>query len=326
MKYKYYLHNGCLIVILLLSTLFHPFVKADSFKVSFGEIDGHGVYADIVQINRIKVELLDPFDANHVLDTIYYNLYFKACDIFEGKRVALQPSLTGEEIHCTFENGFDFRDSFINSKGFNTATLANVHTPRGDCDVDFAFDQNTLFFNQRNTCIPSGAIHDVSIYLKWQGPPRDLDAHLTGPNCEVGRDNCDENDRFHLYFANRNNEMGRLNAAEFSDDGPESIDIYPAYEGAIIRPGLYRFTVHHFVGRDGNLANSGAEVSMWACDRERNCEEKRFTTPPVDNSHILKGEWDMWIALEFRMNSEGQLEDVWSPNSYFTGIHPNDVW
>ncbi len=322
MKYIHYLYSICLVVFLLLSTLFHPLAQADSFRVGFENINGHGVYADIVKINNIRVEILNPFDKERALDTIYYDLHFKVCDDFEGKRVSLQPSLTEEEILCPFTNGFDFHDSFVTLKGYNSMTLEKIHTPRGDCTINFNFNEDTLFFNQTNSCIPTNIVHDISIYLKWQAPLRDLDAHLTGPNC----DNCDANNRFHLYFSNRQNNIARLHATEFSDGQPESIHIYPAENQDRIRAGLYRFTVHHFAGRDSNLSNSNVGISAWICDWEQNCEEKMFLIPPNDDNHLLRGEGDTWTALEFIIAPDGRLENIWAPNEYHVGIHPNDVW
>lgn len=327
---KYYLHKGCLIAILFLSTLFYPFTYtyADTFKVGFNEVSGHGVYADIVKIDNIKVEFIDPFDNNRVIDVANYTLYFKVCDTFEGSnRISLRPGLTEEKITCLLTNRFDFTNSNIVHTSTNGFTLDNVYTPEGNCSVDLRFDKNTLFLNQINVCFPRG-VNYISIFLKWRDPPRDLDAHLTGPNCNIRTDNnCNENNRFHIYFANRQNEVARLNAAEFSDSTPEYIDIYPdAYESTL-RPGLYRFTTHHFVGRDGKISDSDAEIVVSLCKRDGSCEQSGVFTPPHDDSNVLQGESDSWITLEFKIGRDGTLEGIWAPTTpYYANVHPDDVW
>lgn len=335
---KYYLHKGCLIAVLLLSTLFYPSANADSFRVGFGEVNGHGVYPDIMQINNIRVELLDRLDNTRVADVIYYNLYFKVCDtVGDSTKVTLRPSLTGEEIICSLTNGFDFRDSFITEKTGNSVTITNVHTPEAIyASINLSFDENTLFLNQnilyemsteKDADMPNYPNH-ISISLKWQDPPRDLDAHLTGPNCDIRTDNyCNENNRFHIYFANRSNEVAKLNAAEFSDSRPESIEIYPNVNNDIIRPGLYRFTTHHFVGRDGKISDSNAEVVMSVCMRGGSCETKGFFALRHDDANVLQGESDSWVTFEFRIGNDGALEGVWSPTTpYYANVHPDDVW
>jgi hypothetical protein len=80
------------------------------------------------------------------------------------------------------------------------------------------------------------------IVLTWRDTPRDLDAHLTGPD---GSGN-----RFHLYWNNRtastadNELIAKLDVDQRSGYGPETLTIHRAI------PGTYRYTVHNYSAND----------------------------------------------------------------------------
>jgi hypothetical protein len=105
---------------------------------------------------------------------------------------------------------------------------------------------------------------EVRIVLTWNVPPsRDLDSHLTGPI-------PGSMDRFHVYFGNRGNLNGSPWAALDRDDlvgpGPETITI------ARLFPGVYRYSVHDYTGRNQNfstaLAEAGARVRVFRGDEQ----------------------------------------------------------
>jgi hypothetical protein len=86
---------------------------------------------------------------------------------------------------------------------------------------------------------------EFSIVLTWGANPRDLDSHLTGP---APSDDTDET-RFHIYFDDQNPEGADPGLPSLDDDdedgeGPETITVPTTAQ----RPGLYRYSVHHFAG------------------------------------------------------------------------------
>lgn len=103
------------------------------------------------------------------------------------------------------------------------------------------------------------------VVLSWGSTPRDLDAHLTGPNPGY--------DRFHVYFSRKNayNSSGKLIANLDVDDtssyGPETVTI----NFAVAANGTYNYYVHDFTNRRTNswqLANSGARVIVYRGSRQ----------------------------------------------------------
>jgi hypothetical protein len=101
--------------------------------------------------------------------------------------------------------------------------------------------------------------------LNWskdgEGRPRDLDAHLTGPNADGS---C-----FHVYFSNK----GSLASAPFAQLEVDNISISGAPPTETVRiatlsPGIYRFYVNNYSGaRSENdpagLSRSQATVQVF---------------------------------------------------------------
>ncbi|MFO7895819.1 MAG: hypothetical protein R6U84_02690, partial [Candidatus Cloacimonadales bacterium] len=97
------------------------------------------------------------------------------------------------------------------------------------------------------------------IVLTWGSRPRDLDAHLSGPQPEGGR--------FHIWYHNRVLVGGRdfLDRDDMDRYGPETITIYkPAV-------GDYRYSVFDYSNRNSKrskkLSRSGARVEVYGQDR-----------------------------------------------------------
>lgn len=101
----------------------------------------------------------------------------------------------------------------------------------------------------------------INVSLSWgeepDGAPRDLDAHLLGPNAGGG-------DPFHVFFSNRTYEVDSAGLAEVgaflnADDtdwaGPEVIEINTR------TPGEYLYYVDNY-SRDGDFGTSGATVTV----------------------------------------------------------------
>lgn len=89
---------------------------------------------------------------------------------------------------------------------------------------------------------PARAGGEITIVLTWSGEPRDLDAHLSGPDRSGGR--------FHLYFANPDAPLPSPYATLDVDDresfGPETISISRDPTTGQFRAGEYRYWVHNF--------------------------------------------------------------------------------
>ncbi len=112
--------------------------------------------------------------------------------------------------------------------------------------------------NQDLVCSPIGS-NEIRIVLNWGSTPRDIDAHLTGPNADASR--------FHVYYPP--GSRGSSSAAPFAvldrDDtdsvGPETITITK------LNSGVYRFTVHDFTNKSltssSALGASGATVQVY---------------------------------------------------------------
>lgn len=96
--------------------------------------------------------------------------------------------------------------------------------------------------------------------LSWSDRPRDLDAHLTGPDPQTGTD-------FHISFRNMRSWSGRhfLDVDDQDGFGPETITV------TRLDPGAYRFLVHDWSDQDrpssAGLAASQATVRVYREDR-----------------------------------------------------------
>ena len=83
---------------------------------------------------------------------------------------------------------------------------------------------------------------EITIVLTWSSEPRDLDAHLSGPNRSGGR--------FHIYYANaaqpQPNPYATLDVDDVVSFGPETITISRDSTTGNFVPGEYRYWVHNF--------------------------------------------------------------------------------
>ncbi len=113
---------------------------------------------------------------------------------------------------------------------------------------------------QTDTC-PDGGSRDIGdivlggvakarITLTWGENPRDLDSHLAVPKADATGYN-------HYYFGNRGSTVDRvqLDTDDTSGFGPEIFAIY------LLRPGIYRYSVHHYSGT-GKFSTSQAAVNL----------------------------------------------------------------
>ena len=101
----------------------------------------------------------------------------------------------------------------------------------------------------------SPEIKEFRIVLTWGSRPRDLDAHLSGPNPDGGD--------FHIWYRNKYPIGGKdfLDRDDMDKYGPETVTIYkPAV-------GNYRYSVHDYTNRDSKrskkLSRSNAQVFVY---------------------------------------------------------------
>lgn len=314
MFYKRLLYGSSLVIFLLLSQL----TLAQS-TVDFSQTRGFGIFPerpDLVQINDIRIDTIVriPFEVER-METAYYNILLRACESVET--VYLEPILSGEEPACV-PSRLDFSASFTpeGSASIDRMRFDNVlrHTVVADPNnpeqttivsepLSLAFRYDPIMVRLIQVVTP----HQITISLNWGENPRDLDAHLTGPACaqqDMFGFPCDPNERFHIYFRSNNSDIASIEIGEFSETKPENVIIRPAVGMNTLRPGIYRYLVHHFVGTE-TIANSGAIVRLHIGD-----EPARVFTPPLDYPQFLRGEYDAWTVFELLVTAEGMVEII----------------
>lgn len=314
MLYKRLLYGSSLVIFFLLSQL----ALAQSV-VDFSQTRGFGILTerpDLIQIDNIRIDttIQIPFEGGRI-ETAYYNIRLKACESVET--VYLEPILSEEEPTCV-PSRLDFSASFTpeGTASFDRVRFDNVqrHTvvtdPNNPEQITVVSEPLSLVFRYDPIMIRLIQVvtpHRIAISLNWGENPRDLDAHLTGPTC-VRQDEfdylCDPNNRFHIFFRSNNADVAFMEIGEFSETKPEGITILPPAGANTLRPGIYRYVVHHFVGTE-NIANSNAIVRLHIGD-----EPARVFTPPPDYPQFLRGEFDAWTVFELRVTAEGMVEII----------------
>ena len=206
MKLKRFFHQTSLVIILLLCNVAY----AQDIKVNFNLIDSFGIAQNKIQLQNVVAEMPSPVDeTNPDCDVKYYtqdfgNIFLKACPFKSGKLLYLMPILTIEEPHCGAVKGVNFS----NSRSFGgDVNIMYISVDMFEPDLDdfrevvatYKFDPQDLKLTP--VFLPSP--REVKISLDWGKKPRELDAHLTGP--ERGRPSSYKNelDRFHLYSGNK---------------------------------------------------------------------------------------------------------------------------
>jgi len=104
-------------------------------------------------------------------------------------------------------------------------------------------------------CALSPEIKEFRIVLTWGSRPKDLDAHISGPNPDGGD--------FHIWYRNRYPIGGKdfLDRDDMDKYGPETVTIYkPAI-------GNYTYSVHDYSNKDSKrskkLSRSNAQVFVY---------------------------------------------------------------
>jgi hypothetical protein len=133
----------------------------------------------------------------------------------------------------------------------------------------------------------------IRIVLTWGEDPRDLDSHLTGPTAAGGES------RFHVYYANRSpaGEVAELDLDDVTSFGPETITISPSSGSSLLRPGIYRYSVHHYSG-SGTIYSSGTNVNLIM-----GTGMVRSYSPP--STCQWQGSSDVWTVFELTVDASG---------------------
>ena len=131
------------------------------------------------------------------------------------------------------------------------------------------------------------------IILTWGQDPADLDSHLTGPGTTA-------DSRFHVFYANKTNGgVCGLDVDDLTSFGPETVTCPSTGSTGTLRPGVYRYSVHHYSGLT-NIGASGASVRL----EFANGQQYRFTPPALSN---YLGRNDVWTVFELTVNSNGAV-------------------
>ncbi len=118
-------------------------------------------------------------------------------------------------------------------------------------NVNMGFDENP----REVVCAMTPEIKNIRIVLTWGSRPRDLDAHLSGPNPDGGD--------FHIWYRHKMLIGGKdfLDRDDTSSYGPETITIYKPAKGD------YYYAVHDYSNRHSSrnrrLSASGARVQVY---------------------------------------------------------------
>ncbi|MES2939764.1 MAG: hypothetical protein V4864_18930 [Pseudomonadota bacterium] len=129
------------------------------------------------------------------------------------------------------------------------------------------------------------------VILTWGVNPGDLDSHMTGPNADTSR--------FHIFYADKSSGgLCKLDVDDTTSYGPETITCPATNTSGTLRPGIYRYGVHHYSG-DSTIGNSGANVRLEFANGTV------YTyTPPLTG---WTGDNDFWTVFELTVFANGSI-------------------
>jgi hypothetical protein len=149
--------------------------------------------------------------------------------------------------------------------GFVTATATTVPVANGTTGLTISLT-------------PPPPPGQLRVVLNWGADPRDLDSHLTGPAVSG---------RFHVAYFARDAAEANLDTDDTSGFGPETITV------TTFRPGVYRYSVHHFAG-NGSICSTAGQISVNVFFGSSQVATFR---PP--SSGCIGGVNDVWVVFEF---------------------------
>lgn len=128
------------------------------------------------------------------------------------------------------------------------------------------------------------------VITTWGENPRDIDSHLTGPDATTGR--------WHVYYSSKTaGDVCGLDVDDTSSFGPETVTC-PRTDVTSLRPGIYRYSLHHYAGT-GTIGSSSATVRL-----ELAGGQVYNYTPPAGN---YVGSKDVWTVFELTVNTDGTV-------------------
>jgi len=142
----------------------------------------------------------------------------------------------------------------------------------------------------------SGALAsgEFRVVLTWGENPYDLDSHLTGPSSST-----DSSSRFHVYYSSKVHDVASLDVDDTSSYGPETITVSPPSGSTTLRPGIYRYSVHHYAGSN-SIGSSGASVRLTLANGTV------YTYAP-SASLAFSGYKDVWTVFELTVAANGMM-------------------
>jgi len=225
------------------------------------------IFKDDRLLNQIKVEegrglackvfTLDAADSEIIKDNRYYPkarlVLGRIVDAKDGKALSnVEVSLTDytreSRFQKTDESGFYVFEAEV---GGYKLSLSKAGYISAEYDIRMGADETP----REIICALSEEIKEYRIVLTWGNRPRDLDAHLSGPNPDGGD--------FHIWYRNKI-LIGGMNFLDRDDTnkyGPETITIYRPAKGE------YNYSVFDYSNRNKNnskkLSRSGARVMVY---------------------------------------------------------------
>jgi hypothetical protein len=129
------------------------------------------------------------------------------------------------------------------------------------------------------------------VILTWGVNPGDLDSHMTGPNLDTSR--------FHIFYADKTSGgLCKLDVDDTTSYGPETITCPATNSSGTLRPGVYRYGVHHYSGST-TIGASGANVRL----EFANGTVYTYTPPATG----WAGYNDFWTVFELTVFSNGSI-------------------
>jgi hypothetical protein len=301
---------------------------ADDFTVDFRNATGYGVSnAEQLQIDNIVVNFLatNPLTGQPVETSSNFNVLWQwqfstaslviadipqTCAGDTSLTVNLTEALTGTPLsgvalQAGTESGISDANGLVTFAGLSNPTVEVTANIEGYVTTSQTIEltcgeSNTIGFAMLSSTDVGTLRGDIRINLTWGENPEDLDAHLTGPKINA----TSPDDRFHIYFSNRNNCDAApcdttipawLDVDDVTGFGPENITIQKVNDA--YTPGTYRFSMHHYAG-SSTIPDSGAAVKVYVGDTLAR------TYKPVANGEAVAGGW-LWTVVEIAIDATG---------------------
>jgi hypothetical protein len=243
------------------------------------------------------------------------NLVVAVTDAFTGSFLA-NASVTAGSIN-QFSSSTDGKATFANlQSGVTSITVSANGYENSTRSPLLACGDNSMGV-ALNPTTGQGALtaSQVRVILNWGQNPEDLDAHLTGPEPGLTASSSNDADRFHVAWYNQasTDSIAVLDVDDVDSFGPETVTISPPAGQSILRPGVYRYSVHHYSGESSIAAGTTVELIAGT--------ERRTFTAPAGGAGVSG---DVWTVFELVVDTSGHIT-IRSVNTYQQGISTEGV-